>query len=98
MSISQKQLEDLLWGAAVLLRGQIEASDYKQYIFPLLFYKRMDDVYSCEYIEALELYEDDELAQQPEQHRFIIPSSARWSRIRALTHDIGSALQQHRRS
>ena len=94
MSISQKQLEDLLWGAAVLLRGQIEASDYKQYIFPLLFYKRMDDVYSCEYTEALELYEDDELAQQPEQHRFIIPSSARWSRIRALTHDIGSALQQ----
>jgi len=48
MSITQKQLEDLLWGAAVLLRGQIEASDYKQYIFPLLFYKRMDDVYQCE--------------------------------------------------
>ncbi|OSQ35488.1 type I restriction-modification system subunit M [Thalassospira mesophila] len=93
MSITQKQLEDLLWGAAVLLRGQIEASDYKQYIFPLLFYKRMDDVYQEEYIEAFELYEDDELAKKPEQHRFVIPDSARWSVVRSTTKDVGTVLK-----
>ena len=36
--ISQQQLESYLWGAAVLLRGTIDAGDYKQFIFPLLFY------------------------------------------------------------
>lgn len=93
MSISQKQLEDLLWRAAVLLRGQIEASDYKQYIFPLLFYKRMDDVYQEEYAEALALYEDDELAKKPEQHRFIIPDTARWSVVQSTTKDVGKVLK-----
>ncbi|MCC3860740.1 type I restriction-modification system subunit M [Pseudemcibacter aquimaris] len=93
MSITQKQLEDLLWGAAVLLRGQIEASDYKQYIFPLLFYKRMDDVYQEEYIQALELYEDDELAKKPEQHRFVIPDNARWSVVQSTTKDVGKVLK-----
>ena len=93
MSITQKQLEDLLWRAAVLLRGQIEASDYKQYIFPLLFYKRMDDVYQEEYIEALELYEDDELAKKPEQHRFVIPDNVRWSVVQSTTKDVGKVLK-----
>ena len=93
MSITQKQLEDLLWGAAVLLRGQIEASDYKQYIFPLLFYKRMDDVYQEEYAEALALYEDDEIAKGPEQHRLIIPDNARWSVVQSTTKDVGKVLR-----
>jgi len=44
MSLSQQQLESMLWGAAEFLRGQIDASDYKQYIFPLLFYKRLSDL------------------------------------------------------
>lgn len=52
--MSNKKLEELLWGAAEFLRGQIDASDYKQYIFPLLFYKRLSDVYLEEYNEALE--------------------------------------------
>jgi type I restriction enzyme M protein len=50
-AINQKKLEDLLWGAAEFLRGQIDASDYKQFIFPLLFYKRLSDVYLDEYKE-----------------------------------------------
>lgn len=92
MSINQKQLEDLLWGAAVLLRGQIEASDYKQYIFPLLFFKRLDDVYEEELNEALSLYEDESIAKQPEQHRFVIPDSARWKVVQGTTKDVGKAL------
>lgn len=92
-NITQKQLEDLLWGAAVLLRGQIEASDYKQYIFPLLFYKRMDDVYQEEYTDALALYEDDQIAKEPEQHRFIISDKARWRKVQSTTKDVGKVLK-----
>ena len=93
MSMNQKQLEDLLWGAAVLLRGQIEAADYKQYIFPLLFFKRMDDVYEEEYQKALEIYEDEDLAKEPDQHRFMIPDNSRWSAVQSATKDVGKRLQ-----
>ena len=51
--LSQKDLESYLWGAAVLLRGTIDAGDYKQFIFPLLFFKRICDVYDEEFAEAL---------------------------------------------
>ena len=47
--LSQKELESYLWGAATLLRGLIDASDYKQYIFPLLFFKRISDVWDEEH-------------------------------------------------
>lgn len=94
MSITQKQLEDLLWGAAVLLRGQIEAADYKQYIFPLLFYKRMDDVYQEEFKEALSLYQDEDIAKQPDQHRFIIPDNARWQVVQSATKDVGKKIKE----
>ncbi|MDC9700990.1 MAG: class I SAM-dependent DNA methyltransferase, partial [Alphaproteobacteria bacterium] len=93
MSINQKQLEDFLWGAAVLLRGQIEASEYKQYIFPLLFYKRIDDVYQEEYAEALALYKDEQSAKEPEQYRFIIPDNARWSVVQSTSKDVGKVLK-----
>ena len=51
--LSQRELETHLWGAATLLRGLIDASDYKQYIFPLMFLKRLSDVYDEEYEQAL---------------------------------------------
>ena len=39
------EMKQFLWGAAVRLRGQIDAAGYKEYIFPLLFFKRISDVY-----------------------------------------------------
>ena len=51
--ITQQQLESYLWGAAILLRGTIDAGDYKQFIFPLLFYKRLCDVFDEETQTAL---------------------------------------------
>ena len=51
--ITQQQLESYLWGAATLLRGTIDAGDYKQFIFPLLFYKRLCDVFDEETQTAL---------------------------------------------
>jgi len=92
--MNKKKLEDLLWGAAEFLRGQIDASDYKQYIFPLLFYKRLSDVYLEEYNEALNIHEGDaEYAAMPMFHRFNIPLEARWQVVRNTTKDIGDAIQ-----
>jgi type I restriction enzyme M protein len=93
-TLNKKKLEDLLWGAAEFLRGQIDASDYKQYIFPLLFYKRLSDVYLEEYTEALEIHESDaEYAALPMFHRFNIPPEARWQMVRNTSSNIGEAIQ-----
>lgn len=94
MSMSQQQLENMLWGAAEHLRGQIDASDYKQYIFPLLFHKRLSDVYQDEYDEALKFSDGDrDYAELPEQHRFNIPASARWEKLREKSTNIGAFIQ-----
>lgn len=72
--IIQQALEKYLWGAATLLRGLIDAGDYKQYIFPLLFFKRICDVYDEEYENALkESGGDLKYAEFAENHRFQIP-------------------------
>lgn len=90
--ISQRELENYLWGAAVILRGLIDAGDYKQYIFPLVFLKRISDVYDEEHAAAVDTYGDEEFADLPENHRFAIPSGCRWSDVRAVTENIGAAV------
>lgn len=92
--ISQSELESYLWGAATLLRGYIDAGDYKQYIFPLLFYKRLCDVYDEEGIEAMkESGGNEEYAGFDENHRFKVPPDAHWNVIRAKPSNIGKAIQ-----
>lgn len=97
--ISQQQLESYLWGAAVLLRGTIDAGDYKQFIFPLLFYKRLCDVFDEETRTALEESGgDSDFATYPENHRFQIPREAHWREIRQVPKDVGRALQNAMRA
>ncbi len=92
--ITQSQLESYLWGAATLLRGLIDAGDYKQFIFPLLFFKRLCDVYDEEYERALaESGGDVDYAAFAENHRFQIPAGAHWRDVRAVTTNVGAALQ-----
>ena len=57
--MTQKQLEDYLWGAANILRGMIDVADFKQYIFPLLFFKRVRDLWDEEYQTALDFFNKD---------------------------------------
>ena len=98
-SITQAQLESYLWGAATLLRGLIDAGDYKQYLFPLMFYKRLCDVYDEEYALALEESGGDlEYAAFAENHRFIIPKGAHWNDVRNQTKDVGKAIQDAMRA
>lgn len=93
--MTQNQLENYLWGAATLLRGVIDAGDYKQYIFPLIFYKRICDVYDEEYQEALEDSGNDlEFATFAENHRFVVPKEFHWSKVREVTSSVGMALQK----
>lgn len=93
--ISQKQIEDYLWGAANILRGMIDAADFKQYIFPLLFFKRISDVWDEEFKLALEESGNDlDYAKFKENHRFQIPEGCHWEDVRNKTVNVGECLQQ----
>lgn len=97
--LDQKELEKYLWGAATTLRGTIDAGDYKQYIFPLLFFKRISDVYDEEFEKALAESDGDmEYAAFAENHHFQIPEGARWQDVREVTGNIGQALQSAMRA
>ncbi|MBE6311594.1 MAG: SAM-dependent DNA methyltransferase [Bacteroidales bacterium] len=90
-----KELESYLWGAATYLRGFIDAGDYKQYIFPLLFYKRICDVYDEEYEDALAESDGDlEYAAFDENHRFKVPAEAHWNQVRQVTVNVGQAISK----
>jgi type I restriction enzyme M protein len=87
-------LESHLWEAANILRGPVDAADFKTYIFPLLFFKRISDVYDEETQQALEESGGDEAyASFPEQHRFQVPPGCHWRDARAHTTNVGQALQ-----
>lgn len=88
------RLKTFLWKSADILRGKIDSSDYKKYIFGLLFYKRMSDVWEEEYEKALEEYHDEDIAKADYNHRFQIPSDARWEIIQNTAADIGLKLNE----
>lgn len=90
--LSQRELELHLWGAATLLRGLIDASDYKQYIFPLLFFKRLSDVWDEDYEQAFDSTNDSGYAAATASDRFTIPEGAHWKDVRTVSSDVGRAL------
>ena len=90
--VSQQELESYLWGVAKLLRGLVDAGDYKQYVFPLLFFKRLSDVWDEEHQKALAETGDDKYARATADDRFVIPDGAHWSDVRVASRDVGRAL------
>lgn len=91
--MSLSELEQYLARAADLLRGSIDQADFKAYIFPLMFFKRISDVYVEEYERALaESDGDHEYASFTENHRFGIPAGSLWQDVRARTNNVGQAL------
>jgi type I restriction enzyme M protein len=88
------ELESYLWGAATLLRGLIDAGDYKQHIFPLLFFKRICDVYDEEYQKALAESGGDLDYAGLVEHRFKVPAGAHWNDVREQTTDLGKAIRK----
>lgn len=88
-------LESHLWEAANILRGPVDAADFKTYVFPLLFFKRISDVHDEEYEAALTESEgDSEYALFPQNYRFQIPDGCHWESVRVVAKNVGQALQR----
>ena len=86
-------LESFLWESANWLRGNMDASDFKAYIFPLLFYKRLSDVYDEEYQNALDESKGDKnYALSTRMHDFQIPNGAHWNDLRKVSKNVGAQL------
>src|SRR3989442_8143022 len=94
-TVSLNQLELQLWEAANILRGPVDAADFKSYVFPLLFFKRISDVHDEEHQAALtESGGDEEYAQFPQNYRFQIPDDCHWEDVRTVATNVGQALQK----
>lgn len=92
--MTQQELESYLWGAAVILRGLVDAGDYKQFVFPLIFFKRLSDVWDEDHAAALaESKGDAAYAIATANDRFVIPDGAHWKDVRAAAKDVGKKLQ-----
>ncbi len=82
-----------LFEACNILRGPINQDEYKSYVTPILFFKRLSDVYDEETQKALEESDgDEEFASFPENHTFIIPEGCHWQDVREATENVGVAI------
>lgn len=86
------EMKQFLWSAAVRLRGQIDAAGYKEYIFPLLFFKRISDVYDEQYDGYVAEGGTEYANSQVEDFAIRIPDKAHWRDVRAVTENVGQRL------
>lgn len=92
---TQSELEQWLWKAADILRGAVRPERYSAYVLPLLFFKRLSDVYEEEYEEALRKYKSERVAQEKFLHRLAdIPTGCLWDDLRKETKDVGGRLNE----
>ena len=85
-------LKTHVWESANILRGSIDASDYKNYIFGMLFLKRLSDVFDEE-VEKLKTENHVDL-DNPDNYSFFIPKRAHWSHLKTLTQNLGEAINK----
>lgn len=86
--LTQKKLEAFLWKSADILRGSIDSSEYKHYIFGLLFLKRLSDQFEEEQMKI------DDDPEDPDNYRFFVPPHARWKYIRKFAEGIGNKIDK----
>lgn len=92
--VSLAQLESRLWAAANSLRGPVDPADFKSYVFPLLFFKWIDDTWTWEHEQAVADFGDAVTAEEEaDYHRFDIPSGCRWADVRNTTSNVGVKLR-----
>ena len=90
-----ENLKARVWGAADILRTSIDPSEYKNYIFGLLFLKRLSDVFEEEAEKIEKETGDKKLAwDEPDEHRFFVPERARWERIMKISSNVGDSLNK----
>ena len=95
MTLTQAQLESKLWRAADILRGQIDSSDYKNYIFSILFLKRLSDRFDEEVEKAIAEGVDPKVADSdPDEHEFFVPPDCRWQALVSASMGLGEVLNR----
>ena len=95
MALTQGELETKLWKAADILRGQIDSSDYKNYIFSMLFLKRLSDRFGEEVERCIAAGMTPEVAETDhDEHEFFVPADCRWAAITAETMNLGEVLNR----
>lgn len=88
-----QKLYNYLYDACNILRGPVSQDNFKDYLTPLLYFKRISDVYDEEVEDALfESGGDEEYASLPEQHRFVIPEGCHWNDVRERAENLGAAI------
>jgi type I restriction enzyme M protein len=88
-----QDLKSHLWDCAEILRGSaVDRTDWKAYILPLLFFKRISDVWDEETAEGAALFGDVEPVDFPEVHRFNVPAGCHWRDVREKPTNLGAAL------
>jgi type I restriction enzyme M protein len=93
MPLTLQNLQSHLWNCAEILRGSaVDRTDWKAYILPLLFFKRICDVCDEETAETAKLYGDVDPVDFPEVHRFNVPVSCHWRDVRETSANVGAAL------
>lgn len=90
--ITIEDLKSFLWSAAEDLRGQIDAAGYKEYIFPLLFFKRISDVYDEQYAAFVAEGGEEYAQMQADELAIRIPAGQHWQDVREVTEDVGQRL------
>lgn len=91
--IELSELETYLYASADILRGHVDASDYKSFVFPLLFFKRICDVYDEETARDVAKFgEEGAKFMGSSSHKFVIPEGHHWRDVRNATENIGKAI------
>ncbi|MGI8549847.1 MAG: N-6 DNA methylase [Dehalococcoidia bacterium] len=95
VAITASELETKLWGAADILRGQIDSADYKNYILAMLFLKRLSDHFNEELERAVSAgLSPAEAEGDPDEHEFFLPADCRWKAIREKSSGLGEVLNK----
>lgn len=93
--LTQAELDAFLDKAADILRGNVDHSEFRGYVFALLFFKRISDVYLEKLARLIERLGDAELAKDPKMHNFVVPEDVLWENVATKPrNEIGTALNE----